>query len=415
MQNGSNQSLLQEGQEKSLFLFVVVVGYIITFLLAANGGMHYTASQLFLGILFGAIYLILTFFDTEILGRFPQNTRVFLYFLIQLTMVLGIGWTLGPGGNWLIGLPLVAVAVYWLPPRKRWFVYLGLLFAIVLPILHYSTWDTALMNAFVISAAIFFIAALTQVRINEQQARARAEGLAAQLETANLQLAAYASQVEELATAQERNRLAREIHDNLGHYLTIVSVQLEAAKATFHSDPERSLDALSKAQELVRKGLAGVREFVARLRVSPVENRSLQDAILSLVEEMQASGIIIELKLLGNPKAVDEKTGLALYRTVQEGLTNIRKHANASVPRSAWISCKMDGSASGSTTMGRARRIRAADLGWSGSASESICLVEIGYPDTAWPWILPGSHSSPGGRAAYEHPRIDRRRSGTLP
>ena len=45
MQNGSNQSLLQEGQEKSLFLFVVVVGYIITFLLAANGGTHYTASQ----------------------------------------------------------------------------------------------------------------------------------------------------------------------------------------------------------------------------------------------------------------------------------------------------------------------------------------------------------------------------------
>src|SRR5512139_2180605 len=178
MQNGSNQSLLQEGQEKPLFLFVVVVGYIITFLLAANGGTHYTASQLFLGILFGVIYLILTFFDTEILGHFPHNTRVFLYFLIQLTMVLGIGWTLGPGGNWLIGLPLVAVAVYWLPPRKRWFVYLGLLFTIVLPILHYSTWDTALMNAFVISAAIFFVAALTQTRMNEQQARTRAEELA---------------------------------------------------------------------------------------------------------------------------------------------------------------------------------------------------------------------------------------------
>jgi signal transduction histidine kinase len=330
MQNGSNQSLLQEGQEKSLFLFVVVVGYIITFLLATNGGTRYTIPQLFLGILFGVIYLILAFFDTEILGRFPHNTRVFLYFLIQLTMVLGIGWTLGPGGNWLIGLPLVAVAVRWLSPRSRWYVYAGLLAAIVLPILHYSTWDIALMNAFVISTAIFFVAALTQVRINEEQARTRAERLAAQLETANQQLAAYASQVEELAAAQERNRLAREIHDNLGHYLTIVSVQLEAAKTTFRSDPERALNALSKAQDLVRKGLAGVRESVAKLRVSPVENRTLQDAILSLVEETQASGIIIELKLLGNPKAVDEKTGLALYRTVQEGLTNIRKHANAS-------------------------------------------------------------------------------------
>jgi signal transduction histidine kinase len=186
-----------------------------------------------------------------------------------------------------------------------------------------------LTNAFVISTAIFFVAALTQVRINEQQARSRAEGLAAQLETANQQLAAYASQVEELAAAQERNRLAREIHDNLGHYLTIVSVQIEAAKTTFHSDPGRALNALVKAQDLVKKGLASVRESVSALRVSPVENRSLRDAILSLVEETQASGIRIDLKLLGMPKTVDEKTALALYRTVQEGLTNIRKHANA--------------------------------------------------------------------------------------
>ncbi len=329
MENRSTQSLLQEGQEKSLFLFVVVVGYIITFLLAANGEMHYTVSQLFLGILFGVIYLILTFFDAEILGRFSPNTRIFLYFLIQLMMVLGIGWTLGPGGNWLIGLPLVAVAVAWLSPPLRWYVYLGLLAAIILPILHYSTWDIALMNAFVISTAIFFVAALTQVRINEQKARTQAEGLTAQLETANRRLAAYASQVEELAAAQERNRLAREIHDNLGHYLTIVSVQIEAAKATFHSDPGRALDSLIKAQDLVKKGLAGVREFVSALRVSPVENRSLRDAILSLVEETQVSGIRIELRLLGTPRKVDEKTALALYRTVQEGLTNIRKHANA--------------------------------------------------------------------------------------
>jgi signal transduction histidine kinase len=329
MQNGSTSPLRQEGQEKSLFLFVVVVGYIITFLLAANGGIHYSIWQLFLGILFGVIYLVMTFFDAEILGRFSPKTRVFLYFLIELMMVLGIGWTLGPGGNWLIGLPLVAVAVAWLPPSLRWYVYLGLLAAIVVPILHYSTWDTALMNAFVISTAIFFVAALTQVRINEQQARTRAEELAAQLETANRRLAAYASQIEELAAAQERNRLAREIHDNLGHYLTVVSVQIESAKATFHSDPARALDSLVKAQDLVKKGLASVRASVSALRVSPVENRSLRDAILSLVEETQAAGIPIELKLLGTPKTVDEKTALALYRTVQEGLTNIRKHANA--------------------------------------------------------------------------------------
>jgi signal transduction histidine kinase len=148
------------------------------------------------------------------------------------------------------------------------------------------------MNAFVISTAIFFVAALTQSRINEQEARAQAEELTVQLEKANHRLAEYAPQVEELATANERNRLAREIHDNIGHGLTIVSVQLEAAKAVFRSNPERALDALEKAHELVRKGLASVRESVSALRVSPVENRTLQDAIGSLLEETRDSGIL---------------------------------------------------------------------------------------------------------------------------
>ena len=329
MEDRSTQSLLQEQQEKSLFLFVVVVGYIITFVLASNGGTNYTTLQVLLGISFGAIYLSLIYFEAEILGRFSPNTKSLLFFSIQLLLVLGIGWLLGPGGNWLIGLPLVGVAVEWLSPRSRWYVYVGLIAAIVLPILHYSTWITAVMNAFVISAAIFFVAALTQSRINEQEARARAEELTVELEKANYRLAEYASQVEELAAAEERNRLAREIHDSVGHYLTIVNVQLEAAKVVFHSDPERALDALEKAHELVRKGLSSVRESVLALRVSPVENRPLEDAIRSVVEEARASGIKVDLKLHGTPKAVDDKTALALYRSAQEGLTNVRKHANA--------------------------------------------------------------------------------------
>jgi signal transduction histidine kinase len=330
MQDRSTQTLLQEQQEKSLFLFVVVVGYIITLVLASNEGTSYTAPQVLLGISFGAIYLSLIYFEAEILNRFPPNTKSFLFFSIQLLLVLGIGWTLGPGGNWLIGLPLVGVAVEWLSPRSRWYVYVGLIAAIVLPILHYSNWVTAIMNAFVISAAIFFVAALTQSRMNEQEARARAEELTVQLEKVNIRLSDYVSQVEDLAAAQERNRLAREIHDNVGHYLTIVNVQLEAAKAVFPSDPERALDALEKAHDLVRKGLASIRESVSALRVSPVENRSLQDAVRLLIEETRASGMKVELKLLGTPKAVDDKTALALYRSSQEGLTNVRKHANAS-------------------------------------------------------------------------------------
>jgi signal transduction histidine kinase len=237
---------------------------------------------------------------------------------------------LGPGGNWLIGLPLVGIAVERLSPRSRWVIYVTVLLVIVLPIGFYSTWGTALMNGGIITTAIFFVIMFTQLRLNEQSARIKAEELAQQLEIANHQLAEYASQAEELAATQERNRLAREIHDNLGHYLTIVNVQIEAAKVTCETDPSRALEALNKAQELARKGLSSVRESVAALRVSPVENRPLEDAIGELIEESRISGITTEFKMMGERRPVEPKSALALYRVVQEGLTNIRKHASAS-------------------------------------------------------------------------------------
>ena len=164
-----------------------------------------------------------------------------------------------------------------------------------------------------------------------------------------------------MAAARERNRLAREIHDNLGHYLTIINVQIEAAKATLDSDSKRTWDALNKAQELARKGLTSVRESVSALRVSPVENRSLNEVISTLVDETQATGITAKFDVLGEPRAVDEKVALALYRAAQEGLTNVRKHAIASCvdveldfsrPDKIRLSVRDDGAGAADTSSG---------------------------------------------------------------
>ncbi len=331
METRSSFSATEEQQARALLLFLVVVGYIVTFTTASKGGTQYSAGQLLAGIAYGVIYLILGVFEEEILQHFSANTRNALFFSIQIALVFAIGWTLGPGGNWLIGIPLAGIAVERLSSPWRWPVYAGLLAAVMLPIgLRYSTWEAAWMNAFIISTAIFFTVIYSQSRLNEQYAREKAEELAKRLEAANHQLAEYASQAEELAATQERNRLAREIHDNLGHYLTIVNVQIEAAKVTLDSNPGRARGALDTAHELVRKGLTNVRESVSALRVSPVENRPLQDAIAILIEDAQTSGIAVEFKVLGKPRCVDEKVALALYRAAQEGLTNVRKHAHAS-------------------------------------------------------------------------------------
>ena len=317
-------------QNRTLLIFLVVVGYIITFITVVRGTSTHSAFQIVIGVLFGAFYLILAMFDTELLRRFPSNTRHGIFFSTQIFLVFGIGWLLGPGGNWLMSIPLAPIAFERLSPRGRWPVYAGIVASFVLPILRYSTWDTALVNGLIISVGIFFSVLASQMRLNEHHAREEAEALSRQLEIANRQLVEYATQAEELAATQERNRLAREIHDNLGHYLTIVNVQIEAAKVTYESDPARALDALNKAQELAKKGLNSVRESVAALRISPVENRSLEDAITELIEESRISGITTDFNLNGETRPVDPKSALALYRVVQEGLTNVRKHANAS-------------------------------------------------------------------------------------
>ncbi|HEY5944976.1 MAG TPA: histidine kinase dimerization/phosphoacceptor domain-containing protein, partial [Kofleriaceae bacterium] len=83
---------------------------------------------------------------------------------------------------------------------------------------------------------------------------------------AHQQVRRYAAQVEELATTRERNRIARDIHDSVGHYLTVVHVQIEAARATVASDPAASNECLVRAQEFARDGLTELRRSVSILR-----------------------------------------------------------------------------------------------------------------------------------------------------
>jgi signal transduction histidine kinase len=314
-----------------LFVLMVVVGYIITFAFIAIQERSPTSAELFWGLLFGVVYTILGLYNQVIFDRLPAGWADLLYFSVQLALVFGIGQVLGVVGNMLIGLPLVAFAVERLKPWPRMLVYVGLASAVVLPIgLRFEPWSSALVNGLTAITAILFVSVFADMRRREQQARERGERLVAELEEANVQLAAYATQAEELAMTQERNRLAREIHDNLGHYLTVVNVQIEAARVVMESDPDRALDAMNKAQELTQKGLARVRESVAALRESPVSNRPLGEAIASLVKETRSSGIVTEFTVCGEPQALQKNVALALYRAAQEGLTNVCRHARAS-------------------------------------------------------------------------------------
>ncbi|MBW4582295.1 MAG: sensor histidine kinase [Tildeniella nuda ZEHNDER 1965/U140] len=150
-----------------------------------------------------------------------------------------------------------------------------------------------------------------------------------QLATANEQLRQYALRIENQATLQERNRIAREIHDSLGHLLTAQSIQLENALLFLPPEAEKTQTFLTEARQLGSGALHEVRQSVATLRSDPLRGKSLETAIAYLVKNFQQTTSIIPDTILEvrSPLPCDVSTGI--YRILQEALTNIAKHAAA--------------------------------------------------------------------------------------
>lgn len=254
-----------------------------------------------------------------------------VYFTFQLALIwLALRTATGLNHNlWLLILPVAAQSLV-LPRWGTVVMSVLLLLIIYLNLVLYIPNESAFQVMLQIGAGLVFTVLFTHIVVRESMIRGQMQQLATGLHQANLQLSEYAAQAEELAIIKERNRLAREIHDNLGHYLTVINVQLEAARLLLTEDLPKAENALNKAQRLTQEGLTAVRESISSLRESPLEGLSLVDALHKLAQETQQTGIITQLHVLGSPFALEPNLNLTLYRIVQEGLTNIRKHARAS-------------------------------------------------------------------------------------
>jgi len=256
------------------------------------------------------------------------------YFAVQLALgfvICWLGFQMSDGRNavWLVLMPIVSQAAMAL--RTRWAVPVALAVVAEFEVVVYAlTHDVSLIGLLSFAVSVGFVFFFSFITAREQHIRLEMESLAGQLRDANQRLSNYAMQVEELATTRERNRVARDVHDSLGHYLTTVNVQIEAARATLTTDPARAADALGKAQTLTREGLAEVRRSVAALRAGPVELKPLVNAVSGLVDEARASGLAAHLVVTGAPRPLSLQAEMTFFRAAQEGLTNVRKHAHAS-------------------------------------------------------------------------------------
>ena len=137
-----------------------------------------------------------------------------------------------------------------------------------------------------------------------------------------------------LAVSDERARIARELHDVVGHSVSVMTVQASAARRLLRPQQEKEIEALLVVEKTGREALAEMRRMVGVLR-RPEEAPALApqpslEQIERLVEHTREAGLPVELRIEGEPVQLPPGVDLAAYRLVQEGLTNTIKHARAS-------------------------------------------------------------------------------------
>jgi signal transduction histidine kinase len=160
--------------------------------------------------------------------------------------------------------------------------------------------------------------------------RFQGEQLIADLREAKHQLEQYAIQAEELAGLRERARLAREMHDSLGHSLVVVNVKLEAAQRLYALDAGRGDAELEATRALVREAMADLRRSLANLRAPLPDHQDLPAALDRLISELRT-----RTRLDVTSTAPRELPALApaatesLWRVAREALSNVERHAAA--------------------------------------------------------------------------------------
>ena len=167
-----------------------------------------------------------------------------------------------------------------------------------------------------------FVFMLVNALLGEYQSRQK-------LAIAHEQLRQYAMLVEDRAILHERNRIAREIHDLVGHALTAQTIQLNNAIAFWQIEPNKAYQFLTEAKELVTTALKEIRHSVSTLRADPLEGKSLKDVLDFLIQEFSYRTKIIPLYTNYLSLSLSKEVKLTIYRIVQEALTNIAKHSKA--------------------------------------------------------------------------------------
>lgn len=174
----------------------------------------------------------------------------------------------------------------------------------------------------VFGLGIFFVLQLTNKLLVERQMRR-------QLTQAHQQLQEYSYKIEELAAVQERNRIARDIHDSLGHALTSLNIQMQTAVKLWEKEPVQARSFLIQAQQLGKTAMQEVRQSISTLREDAKDEPPLEAKIETLVEDFRKGTGLEICTHISRCDSIPLPIAKTVYRVIQEALTNIFKYAQA--------------------------------------------------------------------------------------
>jgi signal transduction histidine kinase len=251
-----------------------------------------------------------------VLGAGFATPRALTLLGAQVVLVATLVLT-APGAGWLPILLVVvaALSVYVVPvPVVAVVVAVNVVVVGVAVGLRGSVTDALL------TATIYLL--LQVASVGSTLALQRERRMREQLAVAHVELRAAAVLRDESTRSEERLRIARELHDVLGHQLTVLALELETAS---HQDGERAREHVVRAKDVARELLGDVRATVGELRR---QAPSLQESLGSLVERVTVPRVRITVD---DDVTVDEEQTVVLVRVVQEALTNAIRHAEATV------------------------------------------------------------------------------------
>jgi NarL family two-component system sensor histidine kinase YdfH len=277
----------------------------------------------------------------------PRRRWLPTYFVAQAALAFVINQMTSLSGamyGLYLYLGLAAQAVGLLSNRVRLAALVAAGYLVLAVIDFIWLWGWAALPAFLVLAApqTFFVIAFVVLFFRQAKARKRAQVLLnelevahRELESAHRELADYAARVEDLTLLNERQRLARELHDTLAQGLAGLILQLEAVdKQLARGRPERAQTIGQQAMARARQTLAEARRAIDDLRTGDSASGSLAELVRDEVARFTAAtGIPCELELT-SPFSISDPLRDHAFRAIAEGLTNVARHARA---RQAWV------------------------------------------------------------------------------